>query len=125
MAKVHSSNGASARPWHGRRPRLLVALTAWAFLAALIAIQRSGASVRSCQRASAEAQDAATALAADAAAAAQLAAHPHLPVLPQAEPQDRWPALRGLPQDRIEQLIRAPAELHGRVQKGGVPANYM
>lgn len=124
MAKVHSSAGA-AKQWGGRRPRLLAALSAWAFLAGLIAIQRSGASVRSCQRASAEAQDAAAALAADATAAAQLAARPQLPTLPQPAEEDRWPALRSLPQDRIEQLIRAPAQLHGRVQKGSLPANYM
>ena len=127
MAKVYSSSHGAARLGRPRRPRLFAALAAWAFLAFVVCLQRSSSAVHNCQRASAAAHDAAAAGAADATVAAGLAARPHggSDVLPQPAVVDRWPALQGLSRERIEQLIRAPAQLHGRVQKGGLPANYM
>ena len=114
MAHV-KGHGATLRV---RQPKLVACLAAWAFLATLACLHRSGSAIGNCQT---RARDGAPAAAANAAAAASAAGQPHL----QQQPGDDWPELRGLSRERIEALIRAPAGLHGRVQKGGLPANYM
>lgn len=133
-----------------RRPRLLVALAAWAFLASILCLQRWGSAVSDCQHPEAAGQEPAAGGPVDAAVAAAVAARdksqlaealqePQLPPEEQQKQQggqqqgeqqqppadERWPSLRGLSRDAIEQLIRAPVGLHGRVEKGGLPANYM
>lgn len=123
---AHVKGQATTLRWP-RQPRLVACLAAWAFLASLVALQRSGSSVSNCQRASGGMQEAAAAGGAPAATQLEGAAsgvgQPHRQQ--QQHAADDWPELRGLSRERIEGLIRAPAGLHGRVQKGGLPANYM
>ncbi|KAI7838855.1 hypothetical protein COHA_007378 [Chlorella ohadii] len=124
MAHVKGQGGVGLR-WP-RQPRLVACLAAWAFLASLVCLQRSGSAGSDCQRASGGMQEAAASGGGTAATQPQGSvagsAQPHRQ---QQQAADEWPELRGLSREKVEALIRAPAGLHGRVHKGGLPANYM
>ncbi len=124
MAHVKGQGGVGLR-WP-RQPRLVACLAAWAFLASLVCLQRSGSAGSDCQRASGGMQEAAASGGGTAATQPQGSvagsAQPHRQ---QQQAAGEWPELRGLSREKVEALIRAPAGLHGRVHKGGLPANYM
>lgn len=124
MAHVKGHGGLAVR-WP-RQPRLLACLAAWAFLASLALLQRGGNPLGNCQRASGGMQEAAAS--GGGGGATQLPGSSGLAQQHRQQQQvaaDDWPELRGLSREQVEALIRAPAGLHGRVQKGGLPANYM
>jgi negative regulator of sigma E activity len=124
MAHVKGHGGLAVR-WP-RQPRLVACLAAWTLLASLVCLQRSSSAGSNCQRASGGTQEAAPA--GGGAAATQLQGPSPGTVQPHRQQQqaaDEWPELQGLSREQIESLIRAPAGLHGRVHKGGLPANYM
>lgn len=119
MAHV-KAHGASVRL--PRQPKLVACLAAWAFLASLVCLHR-GSALGNCRTADGAARDAGPAAAAASGAATSAAGQPHLQQ--QQQVGDDWQELRGRSREQIEAAIRAPAGLHGRVQKGGLPANYM
>ncbi|KAL4435485.1 hypothetical protein ABPG77_006247 [Micractinium sp. CCAP 211/92] len=108
-----------------QRPRLVASLLAWAVVATLLLLHRSHADVQTCLTAAAKepgegAAPSAEAAAREAAAALQAA-------LAGAQAQAAGPyagRYSNATREQIEALIRAPAGLYGRVQKGGLPANF-
>lgn len=122
MAKLQHPPGRG----RGRPTKLLASLAAWAVVASLVCLHRCGRAVQNCETATQTQEQHA---AEGGRAAAALPADPHGSLAGLAQQQqpgpDPWPSLRGLSQEAIEGLIRAPAGLYGRVEKGGLPANWM
>lgn len=110
-----------------QRPRLVASLLAWAVVATLLLLHRSHADVQTCLTATATSQAAGEGGPPSAEAAAREAAAALQAALAGAQAQAAGPyasQYANVTREQIEALIRAPVGLHGRMQKGGLPANF-